>query len=234
MITIDPISFDSPRQAKLNELYQIQDNLNELVQPGWKAVLNREDFQTAMIAEFGGEVLDTSTNIQWKHWKQTDPTLFNEFNLKIEVTDTVFFYLSVLILNGMVQQEDSLLDRFVGIDVTDLMEVGYIRGNRLDKPQYVDLFIDALKTPTPTIVDRFVSGAGMSSEEFSAFYVSKEILNRFRQSSGYQDGTYVKVESGIEDNSRLQPLIEEFLGSTTMTLNDLRENVVNEFYEHVV
>ena len=234
MITIDPIDFTKPRKANLRELYLMQNNLNELVQPGWKAVLNREDFQTAMIAEFGGEVLDTSTNIQWKHWKQTDPDSFNEFNLKIEVTDAVFFYLSTIILDGMIRPEDSLLDQYVGSDVTDLMEVGYIRGNRLDKREYVNLFITALTSTHPSVADRLVSGAGMTSEEFSAFYVSKEILNRFRQSAGYQEGTYVKVESGVEDNARLEPLIEEFLESTTMTLNDLRENVVNEFYEQAV
>lgn len=230
MIHIDPIDFLAPRAANLRELTSMQDSLNELVKPGWKTLLCREDFQTAMIAEFGGEILDSSTNVQWKHWKNTDPELFNSFNFKIEVTDSVFFYLSIMFYDSFFSPPDTYFDRYVGIDVTKEQEIGFIRDNQLMKQQYIRTFICLLTDSSVSGVDLLVSGAGMSSEEFSAFYVSKEILNRFRQSDGYQDGTYIKVSDGVEDNERLKPLIEAFIGDDTMTLNDLRQNVVNEFY----
>nr|4DK4_A Chain A, Deoxyuridine triphosphatase [Trypanosoma brucei]4DK4_B Chain B, Deoxyuridine triphosphatase [Trypanosoma brucei]4DKB_A Chain A, Deoxyuridine triphosphatase [Trypanosoma brucei]4DL8_A Chain A, Deoxyuridine triphosphatase [Trypanosoma brucei]4DLC_A Chain A, Deoxyuridine triphosphatase [Trypanosoma brucei] len=43
-----------------------------------------------------------------------------------------------------------------------------------------------------------------------AYYVAKHTLNGIRQMKGYKDGTYVKVQKGVEDNELLHGCISPF------------------------
>jgi dUTP pyrophosphatase len=81
---------------------------------------------------------------------------------------------------------------------------------------------------------QMVSSVGLSSLEISAIYTAKMTLNQIRQSNGYKDGTYVKVEDGVEDNQKLKSLVEDFIADETMTLNKLTKNVRNRFFQSKV
>lgn len=45
--------------------------------------------------------------------------------------------------------------------------------------------------------------AGLSAEEVIALYFKKNQLNHTRQDQGYKEGTYQKIQNGIEDNEHL-------------------------------
>ncbi|WGH49830.1 hypothetical protein [Alishewanella phage vB_AspM_Slickus01] len=71
---------------------------------------------------------------------------------------------------------------------------------------------------------------GLTTQEISAIYSAKATLNRIRMSSGYKQGKYVKIEDGIEDNARLEILVNDFLNTPTMSLRSLERNVRNKFF----
>jgi dUTP pyrophosphatase len=81
---------------------------------------------------------------------------------------------------------------------------------------------------------QLVASVGLTSLEISAIYTAKMTLNQIRQSSGYKDGTYVKVQDGVEDNQKLKDLVENFLSDNTMSLARLTKNVRNRFFTSTV
>jgi len=228
----------------------MQDELNSVVKPGWKGSLTSDNFIVAFIDEMGGEFL--GSGIDWKHWKFTDPSNFDLHNAKIEIVDAAFFWMSVINIHAynkadhrfMFCSDDNLYDQFdyyyVGADKPLNGEGGIIVGkNALNHRSYVDIFNRVLSsTGTDVIEDIYTLGMiasciGMTCSEFSAYYAAKYELNMFRNDSGYKTGEYQKVTDGLEDNERLKPEIEAFMGDTTMTLENLRQNVFDAFYEPV-
>ena len=243
---------DLNRRLSVKQLLELQDELNEIVKPGWASVLSENHFITALLDEYGCEVL--GSGIDWKHWKYTDPSNFDFDNVKIEIIDCVFFYAALMILffndseydpMSALCKEGSKYDQFdffyVGTDKGgNKSGIGILCGqNSLNHANYVDLLRYLIKDFKDIyfhieILDRLVSCIGLSSEEFSAYYISKWVLNVIRATGGYQDGSYVKIDiDGVEDNDRLHPLVKEFMDDTEMTLEMLKQNVIDEFYEEV-
>lgn len=245
---------DKTRRYSLRQLLTMQDELNTIVKEGWKGTLTEDNFLVALIDEYGGEVL--GSGLDWKHWKYTDPSSFDPFNLKIEITDTAFFWLSVLILRlnkvtnnnismtcGCDEDPYNQFDGvYIGADKGTSSTSGILcnNTNALDHSAYIsllrrmicekksgDIFYD-MET-----LDAIVSSVGMTSTVFSAFYACKYELNVFRQSAGYLDGSYEKVVDGKEDNERLEEQINAFLSDKTMTLETLRNNVIDAFFDPV-
>lgn len=246
-----PSQEDLDRRLSVEQLFELQNELNEIVVKGWTGSVSESMLQTAMTDEFSEMI---GHGVDWKWWKSTDPATFDLFAVKVEAVDVAHFYLSLMIMdylrslsrNDSFCVGDDLYDQFriyyVGTDKSPYtVSVGILSGNHLRHDAYIRLK-DALFGCDGVEHDVFsmivnlswlVSSVGMTSEEFSAIYTAKHELNVFRQSEGYQTGQYVKVEDGVEDNERLEPLVQEFLDDPMMTLADLRQNVRDAFYEAV-
>lgn len=236
---------DLNRRLSVKQLLTIQSELNEFIVSGWSQVLTPCHFQVALsdeLCEFLGSGID------WKHWKHTDPDAFDEFNAKVEIADASFFFLSLMIMwNHKTTDQFDFCKNSDPYDQFDLMYVGtdkgrsfsgigLLSGNKLNHCNFVSLQAELLSDQCDIFkhidtLDKLVSSIGLSSVEYSAFYAAKESLNRFRQTDGYLDGTYVKVQDGLEDNERLKPLIDEFLEDSSMTLDQLKQNVEDAFFE---
>ena len=50
---------------------------------------------------------------------------------------------------------------------------------------------------------------GLTFAKLSSMYISKNVLNIFRQNNGYKDGTYEKTWFGKEDNVHLMEIFNE-------------------------
>jgi dUTPase len=74
-----------------------------------------------------------------------------------------------------------------------------------------ELATTTLATRKFSIVDftALLRSAGMDYDELYTAYVSKNVLNFFRQDNGYKEGTYVKNWQGREDNEHLVELLVE-------------------------
>lgn len=234
---------DKNRRYDINQLLTIQMELNEFILDGWDNVLSPCNFQVAMLDEFA-EIL--GSGVDFKHWKHTDPNDFDEFNVKIEITDIVFFYLSQMIMwessnssqfdhcdsSDQFSQFDAM---YVGVDKgKSFTGIGILSDNKLIHCNFVSLLTEALEDQGDIYkhidtVDKIVSSIGLTSEEFSAFYAAKESVNRFRASEGYQDGTYVMVDD--QDNQILESLIDDFMEDSSITLEDLKQNVEDALFE---
>lgn len=239
---------DLNRRLSLKQLLEFQDELNKVVAPTWDSLRSTDDFRTAIISELGEFLNDHGIAFKW--WKYQDPALYAEFDTKVEVIDIVHFYLSIMIMEYRKSVDaydfsshtsDEFIDFdyvYVGSDkgnsYSDIGLVGI--GNVLDHDAFMERVRELVQNTDDMFfmidtLDKFISAGEMTCEYASAVYVAKHELNMFRQTAGYKDGTYVKVNDGLEDNQRMEPLITAFMDDSTMTLSSLRQNVSDAFYE---
>lgn len=192
----------------LENLAILQDALNEYITTDWKTNRTELDFMVANHQEMA-ELIDTEIiennnkhAMGWKWWKgaagertmdvvnweNLHPSVID--NIKIELTDLVFFTLSQKIL-------DDLTDPDEPVQVSDndwLNFMSITANNLLQRPGMAMGIIIEL--------------ANKLNFNISAYYVAKHTLNYIRQLSGYKDGSYKKVIDGKEDNELLHDVIE--------------------------
>lgn len=242
----------SERILTMKDLIEEQDQLNEFTVPKWKKVMTPDHYLTQMVIESVELLCDSG--IQYKWWSKPVPLeKFNEWNVKIELIDMLHFYLSMVQLESKRRGVDieKFTEFYFGKDAAELFnnhEVKFselLEDNRVVYSTYINilrglLFVstDELTTDVFHIVayavfQSLVCAVGLNTQELSAIYTAKCTLNRVRQTSGYKDGSYVKIEKGVEDNERLRPLVEDFLANPEMSLNLLAKNVRNEFFKQV-
>lgn len=239
------------RQLSVKQMLEIQHELNNHLKgigKGWVSTLSVAQFETALVAELCGELLNQDSAPQYKWWKNIRPEQYSEWMTKLEVVDAVHFYLSIAILRilGELSEEEcrdsdpfqQFDPMYVGSDEGKVFfGVGIIDGCQLKHERYMAVVKEVLSDDWDFFgwvdtLDMMVSSMGMTSEEVSALYTAKAALNEFRWSLG---DSYTKVDGmGVEDNERLFPLVQAFLDDTSMTLAQLKVNIQNEFYQPVV
>lgn len=210
----------------MDNLTFLQDVLNEYITTDWKNKRSELDFMIASHMEMS-ELIDTEYkdengvkhNTSWKWWKNQDSSIetakkvnWNKLhpavlaNIKIELTDLVFFTLSQKILNDHTDP-----DIFVPSSDNDWLNFMSITANNL------------LQRPGAAM-SLILGLAEKLNFNVAAYYCSKHLLNYYRQLDGYQDGTYVKVNDGVEDNELLHDIIE---GITLEDIEDDFESTYN-------
>lgn len=70
--------------------------------------------------------------------------------------------------------------------------------------------------------NQVMNDVGLTFEKLYVGYISKNVLNSFRQDKGYQAGTYIKDWGGIEDN--------EYLIRLASKMDPKSENFSSELY----
>ena len=229
---------------------------------GHKDSLSFYHFATEMIVE-SVEMIDES-GIEHTWWKNVGSEDFDEFNFKIEIIDMLHFYLSGIILvhrdrnNNKYNPNPDWDDWYMGADVTSVFNKDVDLSNfdrlledtnKLDHKQYVVMVRElasldkmAVKEVAQPIFERMAYGAfhafltlaRLDCQEASALFQAKMELNRFRQSEGYKSGKYVKVKDGIQDNERLQPIVQEFLDNKDRTLGWVAKKTRDTFFQLTV
>ena len=191
----------------LDNLSVLQDALNEYITKNWKENRTELDFMVANHQEVA-ELIDTSIVIEgkkhemgWKWWKGASGQRTMDFvawdklhpavidNIKIELTDLVFFTLSQKILEDLTGPDD-----VIELAENDWLNFMSISANNL------------LQRPGAAMV-LIIKLAKKLDFNISAYYVAKHTLNYIRQLSGYKDGSYKKVVNGKEDNELLHDVI---------------------------
>lgn len=223
------------RTLSVATMVKMQEQLNDVYIPGWRELLSPSDYLTQLVAE-SVELLDSGFTYKW--WKDVPVDQLNLWNARIEVVDMMFFYMSMAAL--MIPA--SKIEEF-GKLPTDIAETDRLVSNKEDNTIQHRIYANILSD----IFNQYETGMGigdflntmdclaglleMTAEEVAAVYTVKYSLNLFRISSGYKSGSYKKVVDGIEDNERLRYLVEEFLSNQDMTLDDLRTNAEESFFQ---
>lgn len=234
------------RCFSVKQLLMIQDDLNEQLPAGksWISSLSVDHFSTAIIAELG-EILDQDSSPQWKWWKLKDPALYSVDMTKMEIVDIVHFWLSIVIIrlrsdlrgktNFCLPDDEFAMYEKVYVGAMANQGTGIVENpNVLNHHNFMNLVRQMIcgqremnSYSWVNTLGMLASSMGMDCEELSAFYQCKATLNSFR----WENPDWVKVDvEGQEDNERLFGRIEAFLADDTMTLVQLKQTVVDEFF----
>ncbi len=203
---------------KFREMLELQKKLNDLTcGKYWECGVTNKNKIIDWFRCMRMELSEAIDSFPWKHWKSINDTV-DINNLKIEMIDTWHFLLSLIIVNM-----EATLDTVEGVSIklseqynkaiksnkgknytnegkikkieefifnTFLCEQNSINLNALSQ-NYLNLLI---------ILD-------IDIDFLYRLYVSKNVLNIFRQNNGYKEGEYNKIWNGKEDNE----FLKEFL-----------------------
>ena len=197
-----------PTVSMLHAMLELQDGMNRKINPDWLAA--GYPFLRAVLVE-AVEGLD---HYGWKWWKSHSPDLVQ---LRIELVDIWHFLLSEYLVraNGdRARAARALLDDWKSGTEIDFDGVRYDI-EALDIRRKLEL-LTALaavrRICTPLMADLFAC-CELSAAQLFREYVSKNVLNHFRQDHGYKTGTYRKCWDGSEDNVHLAQILGDMAAS---------------------
>ena len=215
-----------------DKLTVLQDALNEFITKDWKTNRTELDFMVANHQEMA-ELIDTKIEIDgikhelgWKWWKNASgertmdvvnweglhPTVVD--NIKIELTDLLFFTLSQKVLGDHTDP-----DEFITLMDNDWVNFMSISANNL------------LQRPGASLM-LIIELAKKLDFNIAAYYVAKHTLNHIRQLNGYQDGSYVKVNDGVEDNELLHNVIKSItIGDIEGSFDNVSNTIMKGVYD---
>ena len=174
---------------QIKEMMLIQDELNSRLNPDWK--YDTWNFKLAANVE----MVEAIEHYGWKWWKHQEPDI-NQ--VKMEMVDIFHF----------------LLSEAVACDAsTQRIATEFNSTSRLKLKLNDFLFSAGEFITVDYLIGKFyyffrcLHCIDMSFEELRLLYLGKAILNKFRWNNGYNDGTYIKVWDGLEDNEYLTSIL---------------------------
>lgn len=188
-------------QAKA--MLELQGQMNAKVNPNW--IQAGYPFLRAVLVE-GGEAIE---HHGWKWWKAQEKDLEQ---LRMELVDIFHFTLSDLIIKAGGDIEQSAIKLMDAANSSD----EYVDFDGLEYDIFALDTVEKLELMMGLAVSRRVSvrlfGAllddcDMTWRDLCRQYVSKNVLNIFRQENGYKAGSYRKEWAGREDNVHLVEII---------------------------
>ena len=192
-------------REKIKEMLDLQNKINEKVHPHWRE--QNFEWYRAIWVECA-ELLD---HYGWKWWKKQSP---NQAQIELELVDIWHFGLSILLSKYDIEKSISLISE----GMTDQRGSGKFREN------LEDFTSNTLQTRSFDLkrFNQVMNDVGLTFEKLYVGYISKNVLNSFRQDKGYQAGTYIKDWGGIEDN--------EYLIRLASKMDPKSENFSSELY----
>ncbi|WP_406610394.1 dUTP diphosphatase [Agarivorans sp. JK6] len=196
-------------------MLQLQDNMNAKVNPEW--LTTRSPFLRAVVIE-GAEAIE---HHGWKWWKKQDCDLEQ---LQMELVDIWHFVLSELLLQSDGEHAPAQAYIFENIEQSTVQFDGkqwqFSQLNLLEKLELL-IGLAAAKRTSIGLFSALLVDCKMSWVDLYQQYVSKNVLNFFRQDNGYKQGTYRKVWDGREDNEHLVELMANLDASALSFQDDL-------------
>lgn len=189
------------QQQMFETMARMQDEHNCQVHPQWRT--QGYDYYRAIWVECA-ELLD---HYGWKWWKHQAPDMAQS---ELELVDIWHFGLSELLRDSApTAQVLAVLVQLPDHQATQ--DVGAGADAEVFRTAVEALAAKTLVTQSFPL-DEFVAAAaalGMSFQALFELYMGKNVLNRFRQSHGYKEGSYRKLWNGREDNEHLMEVLAE-------------------------
>lgn len=190
---------------QLHEMLVLQQVLNSKVDPKW--IEKNYPWCRAIRVECA----ELSEHIGWKWWKHQSP---NMVQAHIELVDIWHFMLSSALASNE-NQVMAAIDAINGGLMFPHMEMIHALGkkfciNGLELHEKVDVLsaFASLGYTFPALFEAIMKDCELSWATLRRMYLAKNVLNIFRQDNGYKAGTYVKDWGGVEDNVRLEQIME--------------------------
>ena len=185
-------------------MLELQDRMNSKVQDNWIAA--RFPYLRAVVIE-GAEAIE---HHGWKWWKKQDKELQQ---LQMEVVDIWHFLLSELLLRND-RNHDLAADIVLQAD-TESSNIQFDgRSCDLSQMELIDklellIGLAAARRVELTLFKSIMLDCQMDWDALFRQYVSKNVLNFFRQDHGYKEGRYLKLWNGREDNEYLVEIMAQ-------------------------
>lgn len=186
-------------RQQLITMLELQEAMNSKVNPSWRT--QQFEWYRAIWVECA-ELMD---HYGWKWWKKQTPDVDQ---VELELIDIWHFGLSIYLLEGTA--DSASYEKIAAAIEQQITSSG--SATDLDFRRDLETFTETtLRTQSFCIPEfwRLLAGVDLSFENLFSRYVSKNVLNIFRQDHGYQQGTYVKLWQGREDNEHLVEALAE-------------------------
>lgn len=208
------MSATKPNNSQTVIMLDLQSKLNTLVDKDW--ISKRFPYLRAAFVE-AAEALD---HYGWKWWKQQAPDIPQ---VQMEISDILHFYLSDILLdaNGDVE----VASKIFLVECSDVSTQVTIDGvsydiEEVDVSTLFELIaaFSILRRRSLSIFQVVMGRCGLDWASLYVGYVSKNVLNIFRQNNGYKSGAYLKLWDGREDNEHLHDIVQN-LDSTSASFS---------------
>jgi len=203
--------------TQVQTMLHLQASMNSKVDPDWVAAAY--PYLRAVVVE-AAEAIE---HHGWKWWKKQHCDMAQ---LQMEIVDIWHFILSELLLRN--QGDETITARALCAQIAEQGSAalssdteGAVKTSIAYDNQIVDLekmdLLDKLELliglSTAHRIELSVFSAvlhdcQMSWNDLYSQYVSKNVLNFFRQDHGYKEGTYQKLWQGKEDNEHLVEIMQ--------------------------
>lgn len=193
---------DTPTAGMLAAMLELQDSMNRKIDNDWLA--RRHAYLRAVLVE-ATEALE---HYGWKWWKKQTPDMAQ---LRIEMIDIWHFVLSEYLLRAGGDQSaaiNAMLADWTADATLDFDGARYTV-HALDIRAQLELLaaLAAVRRLHLPLVARLFAACDLTSDSLFREYVSKNVLNHFRQDRGYKSGTYQKFWDGAEDNVHMAEIL---------------------------
>lgn len=213
-----------PTEGMLRAMLDLQDGMNRKINPQWHQA--GYPFLRAVLVE-AVEGLD---HYGWKWWKAQAPDLDQ---LRIELIDIWHFVLSDYLVRA--QGDHAGAARALLQDWQAESRITF-DGRQydvasLDIREGLELLaaMAAVRRNCIPLVAALLAACGVDAARLFRDYVSKNVLNHFRQDHGYKTGEYRKLWDGREDNVHLAQILQD-LQASDEALPHALYNSLNERY----
>lgn len=222
----------------LVQMFTLQQQLNnETNGEGWESGYTKNNKLINWKRCIYMECAELIDSFAWKHWKNINaPTDWN--NVKVEIVDIWHFIMSLFLEHyknnslGDIEKisEDISSTKSFGDFCTDAKDV-----SESDSLEIVNDVEEMMHITTGYKFDYFdellisyfkmSTKCGINLNELYTFYLAKNVLNKFRQDHGYQEGSYKKTWNGKEDNE----VMVELLGQKNMSIEETYRSLEQEY-----
>jgi hypothetical protein len=211
-------------QAQAATMLKLQDHLNSMINPDW--VNGGSRFLRAAFVE-SAEALE---HYGWKWWKKQTIDLPQ---VQMELVDILHFYLSHTIVQAGGQQAEaaSALMADLATPASVTLDGRAYALDGLPVPELLELIggLAVCGRTSYKVLEQTMTACEMSWNDAYTQYVSKNVLNIFRQQHGYKEGTYIKIWNGEEDNVVLARLLSQ-LDPTSADFADAMARELEQAY----
>jgi len=197
-----------PTEPMLAAMLELQERMNRKINPDWRAA--GYEFLRAVLVE----AVEALEHYGWKWWKRQDPNLGQ---LRIELVDIWHFLLSHYLVQA--RGDARRAAERIGADWRQPARTAFDGAAydiaALDLRGKLELLagLAAARRACLPLFASLLEACGMDAERLYRDYVSKNVLNHFRQDNGYKTGAYEKTWAGREDNEHMAEILERLAPS---------------------
>ncbi len=204
----------------LKDMFDMQQKLNDETNgKGWVIGYTKDNKIINWKRCIYVESVELIESFPWKHWKDISKEPDWE-NVQIELVDIWHFILSLAIEQSFYKREsiDKMVENITELsNFYDFTKDPYPieESNSMYILNQIEYIIHKAsgneKDLLDDILDEFFMlclNCGVNLEILYQRYISKNILNKFRQDNGYKEGKYIKEWNGKEDNEILMEIIK--------------------------